>query len=368
MYKATNDMTNVKILGSGSYGCVIHPAIKTNVLDTDEQLSDGSVSKIFKEAADRNKEIRNIRRITERVKNAEQYIVIPIGTSDIDTETLSKLPELEKVMNKMMYQIVFREKGITLYEYVRKHFIVDNTITAQKILDLLKILINVAKGIQNLSKQNILHRDIKDSNIIVTEEGQGKLIDFGTSVEYTSYFSDTLIDESYSLWPPENNLWFDVDVFIHFCNKGLTDPKEMAKISTEDMLKDCTKKERLIGSRLYLEVFHRLAPFRSLVLKKNKDKESTRQLLTKILGSSMWDVLDKFDVYGFGIILLNIAEDFKYCKFDDNAIPQDFLPNFKNLGTQATRSNPLDRWCIENIIRILEYYELYLEYSLKRKI
>lgn len=359
-------MANVNVLiGSGSYGFVVHPAIKTNVSEIDRLISDSSVSKIFKEVSDRDKEMRNIRRITARIKNVEQYIITPIGTSDIDLES-SELPE--KIKHKMktdtLYQIVLREKGVTLCEYVRKHFIVDTTITAQKILDLLKILINVAKGIQNLTKQNIIHRDIKDTNIIVTEDGQGKLIDFGTSVEYTSYFSDTLIDESYSLWPPENNLWFDVDVFIHFCNKGLTDPKEMADISVKDMLKYCTNKEKHIGSRLYLEAFKRLVPFRSIV---SNDKESTRQLLMKILGSSMMLVLDKFDVYGFGIILLEIAKDFKYCKFDDKTIPQDFLPNFKNLGFQATRSNPFDRWCIEDILRILEYYELYIEYALKRR-
>ena len=59
-----------------------------------------------------------------------------------------------------------------IYEYLEKGYLSENNP---------KLLLGVSKGLLYLHKNNILHRDIKPKNILIGNDNEAKIIDFGLS-------------------------------------------------------------------------------------------------------------------------------------------------------------------------------------------
>ncbi|MGZ7065137.1 MAG: serine/threonine-protein kinase, partial [Candidatus Aminicenantales bacterium] len=45
--------------------------------------------------------------------------------------------------------------------------------------DLVRYATQIAEGIQHAHERNIIHRDLKSSNVVITREGRAKVLDFG---------------------------------------------------------------------------------------------------------------------------------------------------------------------------------------------
>ncbi|MBN1939054.1 MAG: protein kinase [Candidatus Aminicenantes bacterium] len=91
----------------------------------------------------------------------------------LDHPNIVRLLAAEKV-DKIFFFVMEYIRGKTLEKILQKEKILD----VSTAIDMMKQL---AAGAEHAHKNKIIHRDLRPSNIIVSEEGQVKITDFGTS-------------------------------------------------------------------------------------------------------------------------------------------------------------------------------------------
>lgn len=77
--------------------------------------------------------------------------------------------------NRIFFMVMEYVKGKTLEKILEREKIID----VEKSMD---YITQVAYGVNHAHKNKIIHRDLRPSNIIISEEGTAKITDFGTSV------------------------------------------------------------------------------------------------------------------------------------------------------------------------------------------
>jgi eukaryotic-like serine/threonine-protein kinase len=91
----------------------------------------------------------------------------------LDHPNIVRLLAAEKV-DKVFFFVMEYVKGRTLEKILQKEKILE----AAAAIDMIR---QVAAGVEHAHKNKIIHRDLRPSNIMVSEEGQVKITDFGTS-------------------------------------------------------------------------------------------------------------------------------------------------------------------------------------------
>jgi len=91
----------------------------------------------------------------------------------LDHPNIVRLLAAEKV-DKIFFFVMEYVRGRTLEKILQK----EKTLEVPAAVDILR---QVAAGVEHAHKNKIIHRDLRPSNIMVSEEGQVKITDFGTS-------------------------------------------------------------------------------------------------------------------------------------------------------------------------------------------
>ena len=76
--------------------------------------------------------------------------------------------------NKVFFMVMEYVKGKTLERILEKEKVLD----CEKAVDFIR---QIAQGADHAHKNKIIHRDLRPSNIMISEEGTAKITDFGTS-------------------------------------------------------------------------------------------------------------------------------------------------------------------------------------------
>jgi serine/threonine protein kinase len=91
----------------------------------------------------------------------------------LDHPNIVRLLAAEKV-DKIFFFVMEYVRGRTLEKILQK----EKTLEVPAAVDTIR---QVAAGVEHAHKNKIIHRDLRPSNIMVSEEGQVKITDFGTS-------------------------------------------------------------------------------------------------------------------------------------------------------------------------------------------
>jgi len=100
----------------------------------------------------------------------ERFIREAQAAAALDHPNICTVHEVEDFEDRAFIAMAYIE-GQSLREKVAK-----NPLSVDDALD---IAIQVAKGLEEAHNKGIIHRDIKSANIMVTEKGQAKIMDFG---------------------------------------------------------------------------------------------------------------------------------------------------------------------------------------------
>ena len=101
--------------------------------------------------------------------------------------------------NSMQYIIMEYVKGTDLKKYIVEHF----PIPYQRVID---IMTQILSAVQNAHAHNIIHRDLKPQNILVDEDGNVKISDFGIAIalsETAMTQTNTLLGSVHYLSPEQ---------------------------------------------------------------------------------------------------------------------------------------------------------------------
>ena len=108
--------------------------------------------------------------LTSEFEEKERFIHEAKAASALNHTNITTIHEIDEFEGQMFIVMEYCE-GRTLKQIIEKE-----TLSIKKVLD---IGIQICEGLTTAHKKEIVHRDIKSDNIMVTKEGQVKIMDFG---------------------------------------------------------------------------------------------------------------------------------------------------------------------------------------------
>jgi len=210
-----------KVIGEGSYGCVIKPALECNE-DFDKEVYKNKVSKVMvkKNAIDELKEMQFL----SKLKGIEKYAVSTpqmcepkLDNNFNNSIKKCKNPLISKyntqIFKSDLAQLLLENGGLDLEQTIDLLFFYEdkefNNIEQHDLF--FTSLLNLFDGLIFFRENNIVHFDIKLINLVYNfDTNKSKFIDFGMMKkdktikdEYSR--NKAWYAESHFNWPPENS-------------------------------------------------------------------------------------------------------------------------------------------------------------------
>lgn len=178
VYHRDNQLNKISLmyfLGKGTYGCV--SLIKN--IETSQYFALKSISKY--------KIIRN-KSIIDLIRTEKDCL--SRFNSPFILKSIATMKD-----NYFLHFLLEYVKGISLDKLVKSEGLIG------RFNETLFIFCNILIILEHLNRSNVLHRDIKPGNLILTTEGYIKVIDFGLSKILNTGFTYTIIGTPYFISP-----------------------------------------------------------------------------------------------------------------------------------------------------------------------
>lgn len=217
-----------RAIDAGSYGCVFKPAIKC--ADSTIPYSTKNISKLmYKEDTEAELiEMAKVKKFVERIPNKEDYFLISntyeCQPDKLNEEDLSHYDkkcrlftkrgitssEVNDSLNRLAL-IVMPNGGLNMEKYFLKVFEMPEKEMHQVFIDtntaLIKLLVN---GIVPLTNMGFNHYDIKAGNILMSEDGHARVIDWGLAGDNDGItVPETIQNRSIAFNMPFSDIFFN---------------------------------------------------------------------------------------------------------------------------------------------------------------
>ncbi|MFC1528072.1 protein kinase [Candidatus Neomarinimicrobiota bacterium] len=140
-----------------------------------EKLGEGGMGEVYRaEDINLKREVALKFLPTEYSRNPEskkRFINEAISASNLDHNNICVIHEISETENGQLFISMNFCRGKTLQNHIR-----ENELTIKEII---KIITQIAKGLGNAHSKGIIHCDIKPSNIMITDDRDAKIVDFG---------------------------------------------------------------------------------------------------------------------------------------------------------------------------------------------
>lgn len=115
--------------------------------------------------------------MTKDQESIERFINEAQAVSKLDHSNICNIYEIDKTEDGQLFMAMSYYEGETLYE--RLNEIKQGSAPPISPKEAINIAVQVAKGLSRAHESGIYHRDIKPGNIMITNRGEVKILDFG---------------------------------------------------------------------------------------------------------------------------------------------------------------------------------------------
>ncbi len=115
-------------------------------------------------------------RLASDEKDKQRFVNEAKAASALDHRNICTIYEVDEAPDSQLFIVMAFYEGQTLQQKISGE---DDVMSPLRLDDAMNYIMQTAEGLQAAHKKGIVHRDIKSSNIMVTAEGQVKMMDFG---------------------------------------------------------------------------------------------------------------------------------------------------------------------------------------------
>ena len=311
----------MEIIGDGSYGCAIKPAITKEIKKTFMKYKNkkkDDIGKVFKKGYSDFKYEFDNGKLLNKIDPKHLFSI------ELKAGYKIKNKKIEDCVDKTeYYQIIYENGGVTLSDMKK-----------MTMNDFFEKFLIMMEGLEKIHNLGLLHRDIKPDNILIKDE-KISLIDFGLVESFNDVYdieNDHVLKYKYPFYPPE------FIVMYHVLN------------GNEDLIKKCEEdyKNRNTSNSLFQCIDSYKKYFtHEKISKKQSFNELIELLKKKDFKNIIIKNVDKADIYGIGITLLIIIEDIEFENKKEKKIYKKLVKNCINFNVE-------NRWSCKEIINYIK--------------